>query len=145
MKKGFTLIELMITMSLISIITAASLICLKGFKELREKIEMDYAVNSIVEFINSAKCFSRNNNCSTIINVSRNKDSLELYSNTEKIKFYKLPKKIKITRVTSDGDDIKINNLGKAINACTLTLNNDGSLTREITVKVGTGYVSEKK
>lgn len=145
MKKGFTLIELMVTMALISIITATSLICLKGFKELKEKTEMDHAVNSVVEFINAAKSFSRNNNCSTNINISGNKDELELYSNIEKVKFCKLPRGIKITRVTSDGDDIKINNVGKAINACTLTLNNDGSLTREITIKVGTGYVSEKK
>lgn len=145
MKKGFTLIEIMVTMALLSIITATSLICLKGFKELKEKTEMDHAVNSVVEFINAAKSFSRNNNCSTNINISGNKDELELYSNIEKIKFCKLPRGIKITRVTSDGDDIKINNVGKAINACTLTLNNDGSLTREITIKVGTGYVSEKK
>lgn len=145
MKKGFTLIELMVTMALISIITATSLICLKGFKELKEKTEMDHAVNSVVEFINAAKSFSRNNNCSTNINISGNKDELELYSNIEKVKFCKLPRGIKITRVTSDGDDIKINNVGKAINACTLTLNNDGSLTSEITIKVGTGYVSEKK
>lgn len=144
MKRGFTLIELMVTMALISIITATSLICLKGFKELKEKTDMDHAVNSVVEFINAAKSFSRNNNCSTNINISGNKDELELYSNIEKIKFCKLPRGIKITRVTSDGDDIKINNVGKAINACTLTLNNDGSLTREITIKVGTGYVSEK-
>ncbi|MPM66062.1 hypothetical protein SDC9_112967 [bioreactor metagenome] len=145
MKKGFTLIEIMVTMALLSIITATSLICLKGFKELKEKTDMDHAVNSVVEFINAAKSFSRNNNCSTNINISGNKDELELYSNIEKIKFCKLPRGIKITRVTSDGDDIKINNVGKAINACTLTLNNDGSLTREITIKVGTGYVSEKK
>lgn len=145
MKKGFTLIELIITISLISIIVTASLISLKGFKEFKDNCEMDYTVNYIIEFINSAKCFSRIKGTSSIIVINEEESDIQLYFNRRMLKNFKLPNNIKIN---SNNDDIEISSLGKIRSgeACTITLTNRRTNDdAQITLKVGTGYVSEKK
>ncbi|WP_017415695.1 prepilin-type N-terminal cleavage/methylation domain-containing protein [Clostridium tunisiense] len=145
MKKGFTLIELIITISLISIIVTASLMSLKGFKEFKDNFEMDYTVNHTIEFINSAKCFSRSKGSSSIIVINEEESDIQLYFNRRMLKNFKLPNNIKIN---SNNDDIEISNLGKigSGEACTITLTNRRTNdAAQITLKVGTGYVSEKK
>lgn len=147
MKKGFTLIELITTIGLIAILLGISFPSIRAFNGLKSKIEMNLAVSSIVEFINGCKSYSRSNSLSTKIKKEGNNTEISQYLGSDKIRFYSLPKRIKISIFNPNTVDnaIHIDNFGVTNDACTITLMNEMQNIRSITLKVGTWYVSEKK
>jgi prepilin-type N-terminal cleavage/methylation domain-containing protein len=144
MKKGFTLIELLVTIGVISILLGITFPSVNGFNKLKAKIEMDYAVNSVVDFINGCKGYSRNNNESIIIRKNTDGTELGLYLNRKRIRVVILPQGITVDSINSSDGSIDINNLGVIQDVCTIKLKNKMNVERNITIKLGTKYVSEK-
>lgn len=144
MKRGFTLIEVITTIGLISILLAISFPSVKSFNNFKDKIYMDYAASSLVEFINGCKSYSRNKSLSARIKRV-GEGEIGFYDGSKKIRGLSLPVGIKVLPFELKNNAIDIDNLGFTSDACTITLTNNSNMIRYITLKVGTWYVSEKE
>ncbi|WP_406542253.1 type II secretion system protein [Clostridium ljungdahlii] len=58
-KKGFTVIELLLVLSIFSILLSFSLVNLGTFGNLKNKIDVDLTNNNILDFINKSKTYCR--------------------------------------------------------------------------------------
>lgn len=140
-KKGYTLIELIIVLSILSIGTFIVWPNLKVFSDKKARIEMDYAVDGIIELINTGKAYGRLKEKNVIVKFRS--DDVVLMENLTVIEKFKFPTAI----YAYANDSIDINGLGKIGKAQSINIySKDKSVEPEtITVKVGTSYVSRRK
>jgi len=144
MKKGLTLIEILVVLSIISIILLISFPTVKIFDKIKCEAKMNYSVNSTVEFLNGCKSFSRNKEASSIVRWSENKNKLNLYLNTKLVKSFELPDGVLYSGFNPNRGYIEFDKFGYTSDACTISIMDELKEVRTITVKVGTAYVSEK-
>lgn len=143
-KRGFTLIELIIVMSIISSMAIVVNVNRKGFSTVTNNIDYKMCNNSIINFINTSKQQSREYNSLGNILFSKSNNNLVLYSNAKKVKEYNLPKGFKIRNINAQNNRIYINNKGLIQDACTFTYEDRKGETHKITICVGTGHVQVK-
>lgn len=143
MKKGFTLIEIIVVLSIISIILLISFPTVEIFNSLKTKTKMDYAVSSTVEFINGCKSFSRDKETSTTL-YRREDNKLSLYLGGRLIKTLELPAEVIYSGFNPTRGYVEFDKFGYTSDACTISIQNENREVRSITIKVGTAYVSEK-
>ncbi|KGI39824.1 type II secretion system protein [Clostridium tetani] len=143
-KPGFTLIELIIVMAIISSVAIVININRKGFSTLTNSIDCKMCNNEITNFINISKQRSRESNTLGNILFSKSNNSLILYSNSKKIKEYSLPKGFKMRNVNAQNNRIYITSRGLIQDACTFTYEDRKGETHAITICVGTGHVQVK-
>jgi len=144
MKKGFTLIEILVVISIISIVLLISFPTVKVFESIKTKATMDYAVSSTVEFLNGCKSFSRNREASTTLLRNEENNKLCLYLNGRFIKAIELPDGVFYSGFNPSRGYIEFDKFGYTSDACTISIMNEEKEVRAITIKVGTAYVSEK-
>jgi len=145
-KNGFTLIELIVVLGILSICSFIIYPHINSYEEKKLAMEMEHGVNGTIEFINSCKMYARNNynNRKTFRLVIQSRE-LKLYHGTVKVHSYVLPDSLRI-HIDNDASitiplDIDGNiSLGKSIN-----LYNSEGQREVITIKVGTDYVSKQK
>jgi len=143
MKKGFTLIEIIVVLSIISIILLISFPTVTMFNSLKTKIKMEHAVSSTVEFINGCKSFSRNKGASTTLYRYEN-NKLSLYLGGKLIKTIELPDEVIYSGFNPTRGYVEFDKFGYTSDSCTISIQNEYKEVRSITIKVGTAYVSEK-
>ncbi|RXI49448.1 hypothetical protein DP130_05175 [Clostridium tetani] len=143
-KPGFTLIELIIVMAIISSVAIVININRKGFSTLTNSIDCKMCNNEITNLINISKQRSRESNTLGNILFSKSNNSLILYSNAKKIKEYNLPKDFKMRNVNAQNNRIYITSRGLIQDACTFTYEDRKGETHAITICVGTGHVQVK-
>lgn len=145
MKKGFTLIEILVSLSLLGIIAVMAIPTFNGFIGMIEDKELDYATKSIVEVINGGSSYARNNRNSSIV-IWVYSDKLLIKNNLNKILEHKLPNNTKvILPINGEVKKIYVSSDGHIDSSFTLEINHKNGNEKFITVKVGTAYVSEKK
>jgi prepilin-type N-terminal cleavage/methylation domain-containing protein len=147
MRRGFTLIELVIVIGIMSTLAGCSFISVRYYKTIKNKVDADYYCNALVSFINSSKMYCRENSCSATVSfdIGRNKIKLNKGINTiselsfgNKITLYKF----KGRRISND---IAIDKQGYSNDAFTVVLMDNNLKRHEISMRVGTGYVKIKK
>lgn len=140
-KKGYTLLELIIVLSIMSIGTFIISPNLKVFSEKKERIEMDYAVDGLIEFIDEGKSYGRLKDKSVAVKF-RSQDVV-LMENLKIIDKFTLPPSVYVIA----GETIDISGMGKIKKAQSIKMyNKSGTVEPEtITIKVGTSYVSRQK
>jgi prepilin-type N-terminal cleavage/methylation domain-containing protein len=144
MKKGYTLVELVVVVAIVIIVLNISFLSIKGLNNFKSYGDMEYAVDSVVQFINGAKSLARSEEESVFVRLL-NDNTLGLYLHTKEMKTLILPKGIIISNITASRGYIEFNMFGSTGDACTISiLSNTGNI-RAITIKVGTAYVSEKE
>lgn len=169
--KGVTLIELIITLSLLSILLSFSLISIDSLKNYENNIDIDYCNNSILELIDNAKlyCIKENSNGYIQFDLVSNEITFNCYSNKtnifEKIEKYILPRKFTIYYINSEYNRIRINMYGTSIggmsiygtgvdgmtnnaattDSCTIIFKDRRANIHKITIRVGTNYVQVKE
>jgi len=163
--KGVTLIELIITLSLLSILLSFSLISITSLKNYENNIDVDYCNNSILQLINNSKLYCRKENSSGYIQFDLVSNEITFYCYSKqaqkviKIEEYILPKKfiiyninseykrnrISITGMTIDGTGIDgMTANGVTTSSCTITFRDRRENIHKITIRVGTNYVEVK-
>ena len=147
MRKGFTLIEIVLVIGIMSIIAGCSAISIRYYKTIKNKVDADYSCNAVVLFINNSKMYCRENSCSAtvIIDIERNALKLDKGSNT--IRELILGDKITLDEVSGRrvSKEIVFDKKGYSNDAFTIALRDNNSKRYEISMRVGTGYVKVNK
>ena len=140
-KKGYTLLELIIVLSIMSIGTFIISPNLKVFSEKKERIEMEYAVDGLIEFINEGKSYVRLKDTSVAVKF-RSQDVV-LMENLKTIDKFTLPPSVYVIA----GESIDISGMGKIKKAQSIKMYSKSGIVEPetITIKVGTSYVSRQK
>jgi len=147
MRKGFTLIEIILVLSIISIIGGCSVISLKYYKTVKNKLDADYYCNATVSFINNSKMYCREKACSAIVTFDIPRNEMKLENGIEIVNKLEFSNKITLYQVTGrqSNGDIVIDNKGYSNDACTIILKDNNSVDHDITMRVGTAYVKINK
>lgn len=146
MNKGFTLIELMISISMILILMTFAFITYNGFNRTINKMDADFFSNSMVNFINNSKQYSRINNRSTNITFDTGNEKIYLSADSKIVKRLYVPKGFKLNTVnTSSGKNkIYIDNRGVTTDACTISYLDRMGGQHNISICVGSAYAEIK-
>jgi prepilin-type N-terminal cleavage/methylation domain-containing protein len=143
MRRGFTLIEMVIVIAIISIVGGTSVVSFKYYKTITNKADAQYYCNAIVNFINNSKMYCRENSCSGIVTFDIENNNMKLEDGISEVEELIFTDKIKLYEVIGrrSNRDIVIDKRGSTNDACTIMLIDNNSIKHKITVRVGTEYV----
>lgn len=149
MKKGYTLIELIIVLSIIAVISSIATINIVKFKEKMEIIEFNSVANEVKSLLSFGKAYCRKNKVSGQILVGKNRKTItfEVTNNEFPItKTIRLNKDIEVgsnfkvsSSITSDNNNIT--DEGYIKSAGTITLTHKSNKRINITVSVGNDII----
>lgn len=141
--KGFTLIELILVLGIISIFLSFSLINIGGYRKLNNEIDVDLFSNSLLNYINDSKEYCRYNNTGGHIYFDSERNLITLNIGIREINKLALPDGFSLKEVGKD-NKIKITNIGTTGSSCTIKFKDRKGETHDITMCVGTEYVQIK-
>lgn len=142
--KGFTLIEVLLAISLFSILLSFSLVNLGTFSSIKNEVDVDLTSNKIINFINKSKLYCRDKSKEggyIYFNVSG--QNITFNVGLQKIFKMELPDGFTLNSVGND-NKIKIDNRGITADACSIKFRDRKGEMHCITICVGTAYVELK-
>jgi prepilin-type N-terminal cleavage/methylation domain-containing protein len=143
--KGFSLIELIIVLSIIVIIVGLSSINFVGlYNGSRNSTNVSYFNNKILHIISESALYCKSQNKSGYLLFSDDSKKIKFFCNNIKIKEYEAPNKFIFINTDSFHKRIGINNLGSVIQSCTINYIDEKGETHIITIRVATRYVQIK-
>lgn len=142
-KSGYTLIELLVVLGILAVGTIIMYPGMDNYKNKSEAMEMNYAVDEIIEFVNGCKSYARLENSTVAIKFIENR--MLLISGTKIIKDFELPKSINSIVFSDNINSIEITGYGRIKKSKSINIYNCNGLNETITIKVGTSYVSIQK
>jgi len=147
MRKGFTLIEIIIVIAIMSIVSGVSVLSVRYYKAVNNSLDADYYCNAVVNFINNSKMYCRENSCSAIVTFDKQNNQIKLVNGIKVVNKLVLKDKITLFRFTGRVNNtyIVINSEGYSNDAFTIILKDNNSIKHEITMRVGTAYVKIKE
>ncbi|MBP1863918.1 type II secretion system protein [Clostridium tetanomorphum] len=143
-KKGFTVIETLFVITLISIASTFIAINIKGIKNITNNMDSTLCDKSIINFINNGKQYCRTKSTGGRIYFSLRENSIIFYANAKTVDKYRLPRDFKFTYVNASRGELKINANGMTNDACTVIYKDRKGNFHEITICVGTAHVQIK-
>lgn len=143
--KGFTLIELIIVISITASVFLVSINMLDSYRRIKNNIECKACSNSILNFIQSAKQYCRKNETAGKISVFED-NTFCFKANNTIIKKLKMPDKFKnlSINVNTEGGRISINEEGLTGSAGSIKYEDRKGTEHVITICVGTSYADIK-
>ncbi|MDV4152542.1 type II secretion system protein [Clostridium sp. AL.422] len=149
MKKGYTLIELIIVLSIITILASISIINVGRFREKFENIELNNLATEVKSLLSFGKSYCRKNKVpgKIIVGADRKTITFEVTNNSyETSKSIKLKDSMDIGSNFNSSGNIKtnennINDEGFIKSAGTITITNGYNKRIEITVSVGNDII----
>jgi prepilin-type N-terminal cleavage/methylation domain-containing protein len=145
-KKGYTLLELMITISIISILSIMFSRYFITYEKYRNRILVDQCNNTIMSFINSCKQYCYYKDIGGYIKFDVIGNRLIFYVGTEVKRILNTTRGLKLYSINVSNGDAKLNfdNKGFTSDACTMSFEDSDTKIHEITISVGTSYVEIK-
>ncbi|SKA76879.1 prepilin-type N-terminal cleavage/methylation domain-containing protein [Clostridium sp. USBA 49] len=144
MKKGFTLIEVLVTMSIITLLIPLTNFFISNYKKLQNDNDIKMCQIMIVSIINNSKQYCREKNKSGYILFDIAKDEIIFYCDGNKKDNFLLPKGIDLKSINTNYYKIDINNFGITNDAGTISIKDRYNKIYEITINVGVGHVEIK-
>lgn len=141
MKKGFSMIELIIVLGIMSLVLYIVFPEIENSEKRTEEKQLQKTTDEVVGFLDLCKSEGRKNNTGSFIILSENK--IDYYVVSELREEFIMPEGIRINMKRVNRFDI--DGYGNFITKGTIRLVDFKGRFKEITIKVGTGYVSEKK
>ena len=140
-KAGFTLIEVLITMSIMTIIFGCSLINVKKCASVGNKMEVQVFGSSLVNFIVASKKHCRDSGTGGYMYFLAGKNTIQLSCNSSVVKKLKMPEGFSDLYINRAGSKIYIDNKGFTSDACTIRFKDRDGVAHYVTVSVGTANV----
>lgn len=144
MKKGFSLIELLVVMSIIIIVASISLLGISKYYNLKNDVDLNMTESSILAMINFGKQYCREKEKSGFVLFDLEKNEVKFYSANMPIEGFKLPREIKIEGINTTLNRINIDKYGITSDAGTILLSDLNNIKYSITINVGAGYAEIK-
>ncbi|MPL93633.1 MULTISPECIES: type II secretion system protein [Clostridium] len=143
MKKAYTLIELIVVLSILVIFSTVTIGGIKYFKDKSEDLNFENYVYEVKSLLSFAKSYCRKNKVIGNIIISSDRKSI-IFDVTDKT--YKLNKRVDLDNSTEIGSNFKlgnnkINDEGFIKEAGTITLSNKNSKFVKITISVGNDII----
>lgn len=143
-RRGFTVIELLLVLSIFSILLSFSLVNLSTFNNFKNKIDVDLTNNNILDFINKSKTYCRDKKGEGgYIYFDTRNNEITFNVGLDEIFKLKLPEGFVLNPVRDD-NRIKIDNMGITEDACSIKFKDRKGEMHCITMCVGTAYVDIK-
>lgn len=144
MKKGFTLIEVVMTTALIAVLASFMLMSISKYNSIKNDIDLLMCKNMVISMINDGKQYCRDRKASGYVMFDIEKNEIRFYCGGRRIDKFKFPDAIKIYSINTEFSRININKFGIAGDAGTITIRDKNNDLHEITVNVGVGYAEIK-
>lgn len=144
MKKGFSLIELLVIITIIIIASCISLLGISKYNQIKNEVDINMTESSILGVINSGKQYCREKEKSGFVLFDLNKNEVWFYSSNRAIDGFKLPDEIKIEGINTNLNRINIDKFGITSDAGTIRIRDINNKIYLITINVGAGYVEIK-
>jgi prepilin-type N-terminal cleavage/methylation domain-containing protein len=142
-KRGFTIIELIIVLGMVSILLSITLINFGGYNKLKNKVDVDVFSNSLINLVNNSKEYCRDNNIGGYLYFDTEKSVIYLNCGLQQVYKLQSPDKFKLN-IVRPGNKIKIDNRGITEDACTIQYKDRENEIHCITMCVGTAFVEFK-
>ncbi|WP_040211899.1 type II secretion system protein [Clostridium polynesiense] len=141
-KKAFTLIELMISLSIMVMITSITTVSIKGFINYKIRLTNEICKSEIHMFISMAQmyCYSKCREGKIRVDAKENKLLFIYRSNT--IDSYSLKSKV-LAEGGFSNNEFDINFSGRIKKSGNITFKDEKKVDNIITIHVGTGYLDE--
>ena len=144
MKKGFSLIELLIVVSIITMFSLASFLNMSNFNRFSNETDMLFSEDMMLALINDGKQYCREKEKSGYILFDVSRNEINFISSSKKIDGFKLPKAITINSINTNQNKVDIDKFGVTSDAGTITLKDKAGKLYTLTISVGTGYAEIK-
>ncbi len=144
MRKGFSLIELTVAISILTIFSLAFFLNISNYKKYSSEMDMLMSENMIIALINNGKQYCREKERSGYVLFDVVRNEVSFYSSTKRVDGIKLPKSVNIFSINTKFNKVDINKFGTAIDAGTIILKDKEGKLYPITISVGTGYAEIK-
>lgn len=142
---GFTLIEVIVTMAILTVLFGYSFINISNYSKIVNKMEAESFTNTLLNFIISSKIYCKENNVNGYIYFVTNNDTVQLNCNLKTIKKLKLPYGFSNIHTNKNNNKISIDNLGYTGDACTIRFTDREGGLHCISICVGTANVELKE
>lgn len=145
-RKGYTLIEIIVVVCIISILFMIFANGIKAYNVLKNDMLVDQCNNSIMTFINNCKLYCYNNEVSGYILGDCANNKFNFYTAGTRQRVVKLPEGCKLhsINVASGTQILRMDSNGFTWDACTITYLDLYNVEHKITISVGTAYVEIK-
>ncbi|MDF2504036.1 type II secretion system protein [Clostridium sp.] len=144
---GFTLIEVLVVMTIISIVTSITLIEVKNYKTLKNEIEVKNFNSEMISLINVVRgqCILRESFAQILF--EKGKNEVITYEGKSIRNRLKLPLgfEIKENNVTNGNNLIYFDSRGMISTPCSLKYSDRNGKKHVITIGVGTAYAEIKE
>lgn len=140
-KAGFTLIEVLIAMSIMTVIFGCSLISVKNCASVGNRMEVEVFGTSLVNFIVASKKYCRDNGTGGYMYFLASRNTIQLSINSSVVKKLKMPEGFSDLYINRTGSKIYIDNKGFTSDACTIRFKDREGVAHYVTVTVGTANV----
>ena len=144
MKKGFSLIELLIVISIITLFSLAGFSSISNYNRLSNETDMLFSEDMMLALINDGKqyCREKEKPGYVLFDISRNE--INFFSSSKKLDGFRLPKGVTIHSINTYQNKVDINKFGITSDAGTITLKDKAGKLYKMTIIVGTGYAEIK-
>jgi prepilin-type N-terminal cleavage/methylation domain-containing protein len=140
MKKGFTIIETVVAISIILTTSAFGIAKITNFNKVKNNFDFDMSKSMILGMINDGKQNCRVKSLAGYIFFDDANNRVSFYCGGRKVDSFTLPKGISIYNINTELNRVDIDFRGFTSDACTITLKDGFSNFDTITICVGTGY-----
>lgn len=143
-KKGFTLIETLMVMSIMGILISYGIFKHNYFVKLQNGVDYKFCNNSIVNIINNSKQYCRENNITGSLKFNKGSGTIVLSCSGIPIYRYSIPSNFRFTYINAYDSIILIDNLGFTTSACTIKYLDRMEEEHVLSLCVGTAHVQIK-
>ena len=142
-----SLIEMILVLSIMGIIGGVSVVSVKYYNTIKNKVDADYSCNSIVSFINNSKMYCRENDCSGIITFDVPRNEIKLVVEASMVSKQLLSNKITMKQVIWNDEKrgFSIEKDGYSDTSGSIYLKDNNLDEYKITIRVASKFIEIKK
>lgn len=143
-KKGFSLIELVIVLAIVTIIFSFSFFSVTSYNKKLSEVNSEVCMDSIFALINNSKQYCREKQITGYILFNISENTISFYCNGARVNKLYLSKDLHIDNTTLTQNKINIEKNGMAKNYGTIVLKNLKGDSQYIVLNIATGYAEIK-